>query len=49
MDQRDDLAAVAAVDAEIGDIHRDDAVLGMKFAEADQAQVGEIGLPVGAR
>ena len=35
VDKRDDFAPVAAVDAEIGDIHGDDAVLGMELAEAN--------------
>lgn len=46
-DQRDRLALVPAIDAEILAIHGNDAVLWEKLAHADQAEIGEIRRAIG--
>ena len=45
-DKGNGFAFVSPVDAEIFAIHRDDAVVGVKLAHADEAKIGQIGLAV---
>ena len=46
-DKGDGLALVAPVHAEIVLIHRDDTVMRVKLAHANEAEVGEVRPPVG--
>jgi hypothetical protein len=44
-DQRDDLAPVASINAEIA-VHGDDPVVREQLAHADEAEVGEVGMAI---
>lgn len=46
MDERNHLAAIPAIHAEVVQIGRDDGVLRVQFGHANQADVGEIGIAV---
>ena len=47
MDERDRLAMSAAVDPKIREICCNDRMLGVKFAQADEAEVGQVRFAIG--
>src|SRR5690348_11901923 len=47
MDERDHFSSALPVDAEVPYVRRNDRIARMQFAEADETEIRQVGLPIG--